>query len=131
MKRLRELEIDGLIEIITIMARPEIDLAGPVFSWEPGDPNPDFGPIAYQLRNRWQKPLVSTPAAMATRQANRLYGGYTGGRKPRPSEATHDVHLGQLYLHLRETQPKLAAAWVSKHSNTPKEVARMHGFPML
>ena len=65
-KQLRKLEEQGLVELITIMAIPEIDLRTPVLEWQPGDPSPKFGPIAYQLRTRWKKPLVPTEAVIAT-----------------------------------------------------------------
>lgn len=112
-KCLRKLERQGLVEFITIMAMPEIDLGKPVFEWHPGNPPPKFGPIAYRLRTRWNAPLVPTEAVIATIKAKRLYGGYIGGRKPRRSEATHDVHLTQVYLRLRRTNPEFAAQWVS------------------
>jgi hypothetical protein len=113
-KCLRKLEQQGLVQCLTIMARPEIELPEPVFTWTPGDPDPNFGPIAYRLKNRWKEPFVPTQAVIATREAMRNYGGYIGGRAPRDSEATHDIHLGQVYLHLRGQQPELLQGWVSE-----------------
>ncbi len=112
-KRLRKLEEQGLVELITIMAMPEIELRAPVYEWRPGNPPPQFGPIAYRLRSRWKAPLVPTEAVIATTKTKRQYGGYIGGRKPRRSEATHDVHLSQVYLRLRETNPEILSHWIS------------------
>ena len=112
-KCLRRLEKQGLVEFITVMAMPEIELREPVYEWHPGDSPPDFGRVAYRLRSRWQAPLVPTDAVIATPRAKQLLGGYIGGRKPRRSEATHDVHLTQVYLRLRRTDPDFAAQWVS------------------
>lgn len=113
--RLRGLVKAEMIRIESFMAHPELPLPGPVFSWHPGDVEPAWGPIAYRLQSRWPKPLVATPLVFATPQCTRMFGGYTGGRGPRPSEATHDLHLGQVYLVLRQREPKTEKRWVSEN----------------
>jgi hypothetical protein len=40
-----------------------------------------------------------------------MFGGH-GGRFPRESEETHDVHLAAVYLKLRATNPKAACSWI-------------------
>ena len=113
-KRLQELESQGLVRLANVLARPEIELAKPVFQWNPGDPDPDFGPIAYRLKTRWSGPLVPTEVVIATRDAKLRYGGYIGGRMPRDSETTHDINLAKVYLQLRRDQPRLLDYWVSE-----------------
>lgn len=113
-KRLRKLEQQGLVRIEAVMARPEIKLTGPEFSWLPGGEEPNFGPIAYRLKNRWKSPLVPTEIVIATLLAKRQFGGYMGGRMPRESETTHDIHLAQVYLRLRKDQPEMMDGWVSE-----------------
>lgn len=140
-KKLNQLQKQGLVHCFTILARPEIKLSAPVFVWTPGDPAPSFGPIAYRLQSRWKGPLVPTEVVIATKQAKRECGGYIGGRKPRDSEATHDVHLAQVYLRLRKTQPELLAGWVSeaqqyaegggKNARLPDAIIRSEGSPRL
>ncbi len=87
----------------------------PLFCWEPHDPEPNLGAVSYRLKSRWTEPVEPTDVFIATKQANRILGGYIGGRKPRPSETTHDIHLGTVYLWYRENRPEHAAAWVSEH----------------
>jgi trehalose-6-phosphatase len=53
------------------------------------------------------------PAVIATTTAARIFGG-NGGRFPRDSEQTHDIHLSAVYLHYRQAKPKLAASWASE-----------------
>ena len=140
-KRLRKLEEEGLVECFTMLARPEIELSGPVFRWSPGDPEPDFGPIAYRLQRRWKGPFVPTQAVIATRKAKRDYAGSNGGRMPRDSETTHDIHLAQVYLRLRKEQPELLEGWVSeaqqyaegggKNARLPDVIIRESGNPRL
>jgi hypothetical protein len=54
---------------------------------------------------------VSTYAVIATRSAGQRFGGH-GGRFPRESEETHDIHLAAVYLRLRAADPKTAAHWI-------------------
>lgn len=112
--RLRQLAGTGIIEVKPTMAHPEIELTAPVLTWRPGDPEPDFGAVAYRLKSRWKQAPISTPLVHATRVAVRMFGGFTGGRGPRPSEATHDLHLAQVFLRLQKSDPKLAKSWCSE-----------------
>lgn len=110
--RLSKLRHDGLLHLVPVMAHPEIELPGPVFCWEPGDDTPDFGPISYRLRSRWNHPVAATTLVGATRQAVREFGGFIADRLPRPSEASHDIHLAQVYLKLVGRDPALAHRWI-------------------
>lgn len=113
--RLRRLSSDGLVRLVSVMAHPEIKLVAPVFSWAPGDKDPPFGRIAYQLQVRWRRPLVATPIVIATKEALRRFGGYIGDRLPRPAEVSHDVNLSSVYLQLLADDPARARFWVSEH----------------
>jgi len=42
-----------------------------------------------------------------------MFGGH-GGRYPRESEETHDIHLAAVYLRFRSIAPALASSWVSE-----------------
>jgi hypothetical protein len=112
--RLRKLAGAGLIELTTVMAHPEIILSAPVLTWRPGNVDPDFGPIAYRLKRRWTQPRIATAIAHATRRSASMFGGHTGGRGPRPTETTHELHLAQVYLHLERDDPSSAERWVSE-----------------
>ena len=113
--RLRQLAAAGLVEAMTVMAHPEIELKAPILCWRPSDAEPDFGAASYRLKARWTKAPTATPLVFATREAMAMYGGYIGGRGPRPSEATHDIHLAQVYFRLMDAYPKLADRWVSEN----------------
>lgn len=113
--RLRQLAEAGLIEVENLMTHPEILLAAPVVAWCPGDDEPDFGAVAYRLKSRWTEAPIPTPLVNATRAAVGMFGGYTGGRGPRPSETTHDLYLAQVFLSLQAADPSLAKRWVSEN----------------
>lgn len=110
-KRLSALKDAGLVEARVIMAHPELQLSGPVFSW-PGDDPSDLARTAYRVRQRWTEPLQATRVVLATDEARGLLGARPG-RPIRRSETTHDVHLAAVYLGYRERDPEAAARWVS------------------
>ena len=95
------------------MARPELALDGPQVVWTVGQPVPNFDALAYQLRSRWSRSAENTEVVVATAQTGRLLGGF-GGRRPRPSEATHDLHMASIYLKLCHENAMLASTWLSE-----------------
>lgn len=74
---------------------------------------PEFQHLAYLLRSRWTRPLRDTAIVVATASTGARLGG-RGGRQPRRSETTHDLHLAAVYLKLRRENLRLAARWVSE-----------------
>ncbi len=111
--RLRDLEAQGWLLLVNLLAEPVPDLHAPVATWKPGQPQPDFGPLSYRLRSRWTQPACPVLAAVATKQAGNRYAG-KGGRVPRPSEATHDLCLSAVYLKLLREDPRRAGRWISE-----------------
>ncbi len=107
------LERAGWVMLFDASARPELDLAGPLATWKQGGKQADFDAVAYALKIRWQESARVQAMAIATAQTGKLFGG-DGGRKPRPSEATHDLHLASIYLKLRSENAKLASTWRSE-----------------
>lgn len=102
----------GWLGRIPVKAHPELALAAPLATWEPGAPAPRFGPLAYQNRSRWTGAVEQTAVYVATRQAARTYGGVPGrvGR----FHVTHDIHLAAVYLGLRRRDAAAAGRWVSE-----------------
>lgn len=94
----------------TLLAQAERPLAEPLAVWQPGLPEPGFGPIAHAAQRRWSSPTQATVFIVATEGAARSTGG-SGGRWPRVSEATHDLHLAAVYLLMRDELPSRAESW--------------------
>jgi hypothetical protein len=113
-RRLHTLRAEGLVDVILMMAHPEIQLRHPAIAWKPGSPMPSLGEISYRLRARWTEPMIGTRMAVATDHASHRFGGYVAGRRPRRSEATHDIHVAQLYLRLLRERPAYAKRWISE-----------------
>lgn len=117
-ERLRQLERSGLVELLSLRAHPEIRLRHPLVTWQPGLPAPDFRTQARTLTNRFAKPDVETLCIIATTEAGLARAG-SGGRPPRDSEVTHDIHLSAVYLQMYEELPTRARTWTAE-ANLPK-----------
>lgn len=109
----KRLETRGLVRVLAVMAHPEIELVNPLFRWLPNSDAepPDFGRLAYRAQARWTRALARLSLVMATERANHLVGGRLGGRPLRSREVTHELHLGQLFLRLRDEAPATAESW--------------------
>lgn len=111
--RLQALENQGLVTHFVEWAHPELPLTRPLLVWTPSDNPPDFGPLSYRLRSRWTKAPRPTTGFIATKAAGSAFAG-SGGRRPRPSEMTHDLHLTAVFLRLLAESPSVAESWVSE-----------------
>lgn len=111
--RLNELENLGLIRHFQSLCHPELPLQQPVFTWAPGEAEPNCGRFAYRLRARWFLSPVNTHFIFATREAGHRYGGF-GGRIPRDREVCHDLHVACVYLRFASVFPELASVWRSE-----------------
>ena len=59
----------------------------------------------------------------AGRRALRVLGGCAKGRLTNLNQVSHDLHVGQVYLHFLERNPPLAAGWVTPEIEYPSYVA--------
>ncbi|MCP5127491.1 MAG: hypothetical protein H6973_18210 [Gammaproteobacteria bacterium] len=117
-KRLTVLSAYAL-QRMKLNAHPELTLTGPLFAWQPGQATPHFGGLSYRLKKRWDQAPVPTTVYIATEKAARQFGGF-GGKLRRPLQATHDLHVAQLYLQFLQTAPERAALWVSEERFAPE-----------
>lgn len=109
--RLRVLAGENLLQIERAPAHPEIRLDAPVITWSFALGDPNFGAVSYQLQSRWRDHPVLTPCVSASKKAADRFGGY-GGRPPRSVERTHDIHMAQVFLHYRLSNPDVLTDWV-------------------
>ncbi len=118
-RRLSELVEAKLVVRERALARPLLVLAGPVFRWKPGEEAPAFGELSWRLQKRWTEPPREVMVYLATRRAASIFGGRADGRITNPAQATHDIHLGELYLKLTREAPTLAAGWIGEDILAP------------
>lgn len=114
-RRLKVLEGAGLVTLVPLIAHPEIPLSGPLVCWQRGLPEPDAEQLAATLSRRWTEAERNTWCVVATGDAAAVVGG-RGGRVPRESEGTHDIHLAAVYLRMTAELPTRARSWRSEAS---------------
>jgi hypothetical protein len=104
----------GLIESLTLEAYPLLPLLRPLFAWNVGDPCPPpthWDQIAAQSQNRWNKPHVPVEVWRATKRASHIWGAFHDARRVRHSEASHDLHLAEVFVRYRRERPAAADDW--------------------
>ena len=114
-RRLKRLAQEGLLDRMTVQARPVPSLESPLASWRPGDQPPEFGQIAYRCQERFRlRPPRSSTVWIATHKASQLFGGVSRGELKHPTQATHDLGVAAVWLRLKDAAPQWAAAWRSE-----------------
>jgi len=111
-RRMKVLARAGLVHRMTVTARPLPALDHPVCMWKPGLTAADFGSVAYRLERRWhQRPLRQQTAIIATDRAAQLFGGKGRGQLKCAAQATHDLGVAAVWLHLDNHAQAWARAW--------------------
>jgi len=111
-RRLGRLTQRDLIARLTVQARPAPAIEVPLVTWRPGQPDPEFGQVAYRCQQRWRhRPTRPCTAWIATERAAQLFGGVRRGELKNALQATHDLCVAGVWLRLREVSPQWAMAW--------------------
>lgn len=114
-RQVERLEAGGHVETCRFFARPEVALEAPLATWQRGLALPDFRSVSLRARRRWSAPPITIRCLVATRAGKR------GGRTPRETEATHDIHLAQVYLRMRRELPTRARSWTGESDVRDRE----------
>ena len=112
-RRLRHLASAGLLERVEILTHPILALDGPLFFWTEGGEPPDSGALSYRLKVRWTESPEATSVYLATRRAANEFGGFGGPIKAR-YQATHDLHVSEVFLRLTEDHPEVESFWTAE-----------------
>lgn len=81
----------------------------------PGIPVPEFGALAWALAKRWESlEPKSTAFYSATDSAAKHFGRSIRNPLKATSALSHNIGLGQCYLHFAIHHPLLASAWVAE-----------------
>ncbi len=113
-QRLLMLADDGWIKPTTVLARPLLDLAEPIFQWQPGMAGADFIAISRALRRRWKMPARKVEVFLASQKAAAVLGGTALGLVKHLCQATHDLHVSEVFLFYLQNRPELATLWVGE-----------------
>ena len=113
-RRLAKLVEAGLVIRHRLPARPLPELTRPVVSWNPNQPPPSFTATAWTLQSRWTAPTCQTSVYIATRRCANQFGGRRRGELKHDYQATHDLGVAAVYLHLLRTDPETAEHWIGE-----------------
>lgn len=111
-RRIKQYEAADLVRRIDVQARTLPELNQPVAAWSPGKPALDYQAVSYRLQSRWKgSPVRPCTAIIATERLSQHYGGRNRGELKHPLQATHDLGVAQIWLHLHGQFPDWATAW--------------------
>lgn len=118
-RRLDRLISRGLLATFrsTVIRLPK--LYGPLVTWKPGQPMPEFGALSYQLMVRWTASTHSSAIYIATRKAAQIYGGRRKGRLTRPFQLSHDLGVTEMFLGIRRRSSLAIATWIDEERLAP------------
>lgn len=107
-----------LIAVGRVLAHPLLPLSSPVIRWNPADPPPDFATVSKTLQGRWTQLPRPFSIVIATQKAANQLGGVAADFPPLGHES-HDIHLAEVYVTMRRTQPNRARAWLGEEIIRP------------
>lgn len=114
-RRLRLLVDVDLLQRITVHARTLPVIDRPVAVWHADQAAPSADKVAQALQSRWRRRAVRAQTAyIATARAGQLFGGRARGELKNPLQATHDLGVAAVWLHLDVHEPELADAWIGE-----------------
>ena len=112
-RRLRRLLAGRLLLRSIVNAHPPLPLTGPLASWSPDRPVPDFEAVSVKARRRWTEAAVPQEVYFASPLAANLLGS-TAGSLPAINHRDHDLLLGQVYVFYRTKRSEEAARWIGE-----------------
>lgn len=105
------------VENVTAIVQPPLE--SPLAVWQPGDWVPDFGSIAWQLANRWQKTPELLNVYFATRHAANIWGGKRKGSIPQRFQVSHDLVVAEMLFAILRCDPALLQLWIDEERLAP------------
>lgn len=114
-KTLNRLARLNLVRLIEADIRQPLNLDGPMLSWCLGEEKPDFGPLSYRAKNRWEGVSATKLVVSPTRQAANWMGGVVN-RTSRLSEINHDINVANVYLGFRKSRVQRASSWLPEEA---------------
>lgn len=113
-RRIKDLLELGALEQRIVNAHPLLRQDGALFKWNIGDAPPSFQVLSYRCRVRFCEAIRPTAVFIASPAALRLFGGKPRKGLKHPLQATHDLHVTNIYLRLLESSPERAKNWISE-----------------
>jgi hypothetical protein len=100
-----------------VEAHPLICIKRPLFSWRPGKPAPNeelLSELSVKSCRRWTESEKPVEVFIASRIAVRLFGAFGSARDAKPCEATHDLHVSEVFIRYRRFATRLSRTWLGE-----------------
>lgn len=117
--RLDRLVHHGWLSRTRALARQLSPFAAPQVVWSSGRWVPEFGPIAWRLRQRWSGPASIVTVYLATSRTARRFGGRRRDHIARPFQMAHDLGTAEMFLAVRRQRPQLVSRWIDEDRLAP------------
>ena len=122
-RRLDVLEERGFLVSHRLNSRTPPPVEKPLVVWNPGQDQPRFTGVAYQLTKRWLRQGTRIRMCYFAGPKFEAVSGIHCKTKPsHPLQASHDLGLAELYLHFRSERPGDANRWSGEHVRGPVEL---------
>jgi hypothetical protein len=111
----QQLADSGWLRMSEIFARPISPLHRPLCQWRHSEPMPDLLRLSRRLHQRASFSAARTVVVSAARKTYALFG--TSQRTASPiklTQATHDLHVTEVYLHYAQRGFEPGLRWVSE-----------------
>ncbi len=102
-----------------VEAHPIVPLNQPLLAWSPGNPEPTQTTLvqtAFISNCRWLKDESPVEVFCSSPLAARLFGSFGNAGRIKPCEATHDLHLSEVFIRYLTKTPTLARKWIGERA---------------
>ncbi|WP_182870684.1 winged helix-turn-helix domain-containing protein [Rhodopirellula sp. JC639] len=106
-KRLNVLTAAKLVCRLTAWCAMGMEVSDPLFSWRPGEPEPDYEVISHQARTRWRSIPVREKSVFCISNRALNYFGLPPRKHLKLTQATHDLGVNLCYWYARVRWPDL------------------------
>jgi len=118
-ERLDRLVCHGWLRRTQALVQQLSPFAAPQVVWSTGQWVPEFGPIAWRLRQRWARPASIVTVYRATSRTARRFAGRRRDHIARPFQMAHDLGTAEMFLAVRRQRPELVRRWIDEDRLAP------------
>ncbi len=117
--RLNQLVRAGWLWRRQALAHVMLPFSAPQVSWQSGQWVPEFGMLAWRLRQRWIRPVEPVIIYLATSRTARHFGGRRRDVIARPFQIAHDLGVAEMFLAVHHLRPHAVRLWIDEDRLAP------------
>lgn len=121
-RRLSQLVSNGMLKKGVVNTQPLPEIIEPVVRWQPGQPAPDVGHVAYQVQHRWKfRALRPTVVYFPTVKTITQFGG-SERSQTKLTQITHDLGVTAVWLRYANQDNDTTAMWIGEDILAPTRI---------